>query len=82
MSVLTRQHVLRLQLASGIAAVRSYEADRQRVEELAALDRAKSLLFSNVSHELRYVSILAMVASRNGDKLTPQNTLDTRCRTS
>ncbi|WVR09485.1 hypothetical protein IAU60_006553 [Kwoniella sp. DSM 27419] len=46
-------HVLRLQLASGIAAVRSYEAERQRIDELAALDRAKSLLFSNVSHELR-----------------------------
>jgi len=44
---------LRLQLASGLAAVRSYEAERQRIEELAALDRAKSLLFSNVSHELR-----------------------------
>ncbi|OCF32740.1 hypothetical protein I316_05661 [Kwoniella heveanensis BCC8398] len=44
---------LRLQLASGIAAVRSYEAERQRIEELATLDRAKSLLFSNVSHELR-----------------------------
>nr|XP_019044826.1 hypothetical protein I302_06740 [Kwoniella bestiolae CBS 10118]OCF23756.1 hypothetical protein I302_06740 [Kwoniella bestiolae CBS 10118] len=42
-----------IQLASGIAAVRSYEAELQRVEELAALDRAKSLLFSNVSHELR-----------------------------
>ncbi|WWC90485.1 uncharacterized protein L201_005421 [Kwoniella dendrophila CBS 6074] len=40
-------------LSSGIAAVRSYEAERQRVEELAALDRAKSLLFSNISHELR-----------------------------
>ncbi|WVQ95095.1 hypothetical protein IAU59_002189 [Kwoniella sp. CBS 9459] len=40
-------------LASGIAAVRSYEAERQRIEELATLDRAKSLLFSNVSHELR-----------------------------
>ncbi|AFR96575.2 hypothetical protein C343_04702 [Cryptococcus neoformans C23] len=46
-------HVLRLQLASGIAAVRSYEAERLRLDELAALDRAKSLLFSNVSHELR-----------------------------
>nr|XP_019006639.1 uncharacterized protein I203_00231 [Kwoniella mangroviensis CBS 8507]OCF70100.1 hypothetical protein I203_00231 [Kwoniella mangroviensis CBS 8507] len=46
-------HLLRVQLASGLAAVRSYEAERQRVEELAALDRAKSLLFSNVSHELR-----------------------------
>jgi hypothetical protein len=49
----TPQHVLRLQLASGIAAVRSYEAERQRIDELAALDRAKSMLFSNVSHELR-----------------------------
>lgn len=46
-------HVVRLQIAQGIAAVRSYEAERQRIEELAALDRAKSLLFSNVSHELR-----------------------------
>lgn len=52
------KHVLRLQLASGIAAVRSYEAERQRVDELAALDRAKSMLFSNVSHELRYVIAL------------------------
>lgn len=51
---LIHEHVVRLQLASGIAAVRSYEAERQRIEELAALDRAKSMLFSNVSHELRY----------------------------
>ncbi|WVQ81842.1 hypothetical protein IAT38_003969 [Cryptococcus sp. DSM 104549] len=40
-------------LASCIAAVRSYEAERQQVDELAALDRAKSVLFSNISHELR-----------------------------
>ena len=33
--------MLRLQLASGITAVKSYEAERQRIEELAALDRAK-----------------------------------------
>lgn len=38
---------------SGLTAVKSYEAEQQRIEELAALDRAKSLLFSNVSHELR-----------------------------
>lgn len=49
----TNIYRLRLQLASGLAAVRSYEAERQRIDELAALDRAKSLLFSNVSHELR-----------------------------
>ncbi|KAK4687012.1 hypothetical protein P7C73_g3098, partial [Tremellales sp. Uapishka_1] len=46
-------HVLRLQLASGLAAVRSYEAERQMIDELGQLDRAKSLLFSNISHELR-----------------------------
>ncbi|WVQ71976.1 hypothetical protein IAR50_001519 [Cryptococcus sp. DSM 104548] len=49
----TSQHVLRLQLASGIAAVHSYEVEHQRLNELAAIDRAKSLLFSNISHELR-----------------------------
>lgn len=30
----------------------SYESDAKRLDELAALDRAKSLLFNNVSHEL------------------------------
>lgn len=38
---------------SGLTAVKSYEAEQQRIEDLASLDRAKSLLFSNVSHELR-----------------------------
>ena len=33
--------------------MRAYEAEQRRLDELAALDRAKSLLFSNVSHELR-----------------------------
>ncbi|ORY35646.1 hypothetical protein BCR39DRAFT_511288 [Naematelia encephala] len=60
-------HVMRLQLASGIAAVRSYEAELQRIDELAALDRAKSLLFSNVSHELR--TPLTLVAGPLDDLL-------------
>jgi signal transduction histidine kinase len=61
-----------LQLASGIAAVRSYEAERQRIDELAALDRAKSMLFSNVSHELR--TPLTLVAGPLDDMLreTPE----------
>ncbi|GFZ50846.1 hypothetical protein JCM24511_08604 [Saitozyma sp. JCM 24511] len=65
-------HVLRLQLASGVAAVRSYEAERQRIDELAALDRAKSMLFSNVSHELR--TPLTLVAGPLDDMLreTPE----------
>lgn len=39
-------------MAFHYAAMRSYEADKKRIDDLAALDRAKSVLFSNVSHEL------------------------------
>ena len=41
------------QLASGISSARAYEAERQRAEQLAELDRAKTAFFTNVSHELR-----------------------------
>ena len=41
------------QIASGIASARAYEAERQRAEALAEIDRAKTAFFSNVSHEFR-----------------------------
>ncbi|HEX2670036.1 MAG TPA: PAS domain-containing protein, partial [Polyangiaceae bacterium] len=41
------------QLAIGLNNARAYEAERQRAEALAALDRAKTTFFSNVSHEFR-----------------------------
>lgn len=41
------------QLSAALANVRTYEQERRRAEELAALDRAKTVFFSNVSHELR-----------------------------
>ena len=41
------------QVASGLANVRAYEKERQRAEALVELDRAKTLFFSNVSHEFR-----------------------------
>jgi PAS domain S-box-containing protein len=41
------------QIAAGIANARAYEGERQRAEVLAALDRAKTTFFSNVSHEFR-----------------------------
>ncbi|HEX2457848.1 MAG TPA: ATP-binding protein [Vicinamibacterales bacterium] len=41
------------QVASGLANVSAYEAERRRSEALAELDRAKTVFFSNVSHELR-----------------------------
>jgi signal transduction histidine kinase/FixJ family two-component response regulator len=41
------------QLAMGLANARAYEEERQRAEALAAIDRAKTAFFSNVSHEFR-----------------------------
>ncbi|MGY1591960.1 SpoIIE family protein phosphatase [Geodermatophilus sp. SYSU D00708] len=41
------------QIASGLQAASSYEAERSRAEALAELDRAKTDFFSNVSHEFR-----------------------------
>ncbi|KYC41065.1 hypothetical protein WA1_23395 [Scytonema hofmannii PCC 7110] len=41
------------QVASAIADARAYEAECQRAEALAEIDRAKTVFFSNVSHEFR-----------------------------
>ncbi len=41
------------QLAAAVTRARAFDEERQRAEELAELDRAKTTFFTNVSHELR-----------------------------
>ncbi|WP_426179118.1 ATP-binding protein [Rhizorhabdus sp. FW153] len=41
------------QIGTAIAQADAYQAERQRAEALAEIDRAKTIFFSNVSHEFR-----------------------------
>ncbi len=41
------------QISASIANAEAYEQERQRAEALARLDRAKTIFFSNISHEFR-----------------------------
>jgi signal transduction histidine kinase/DNA-binding response OmpR family regulator len=45
--------LMKAQVASAITNARSYEEERKRSEALAEIDRAKTVFFSNVSHEFR-----------------------------
>ena len=41
------------QIAKGVADAQSYEHEQKRAEALAEIDRAKTIFFSNASHEFR-----------------------------
>jgi|SRR5579871_3010857 len=45
--------LLKTQIAASLANARAHEEEKRRAEALAELDRAKTVFFSNVSHEFR-----------------------------
>ncbi|MCG3116728.1 MAG: ATP-binding protein [Candidatus Manganitrophus sp. SA1] len=46
-------HLLAAQISKSVSTAKALEEGRKRAEALAALDRAKTVFFSNVSHEFR-----------------------------
>ncbi|MGH2707517.1 MAG: GAF domain-containing sensor histidine kinase, partial [Actinomycetota bacterium] len=46
-------HTIAGHIATAIANARAYEEERRRAELLAEIDRAKTLFFTNISHEFR-----------------------------
>ncbi len=62
------------QIAGGVVSARSYAVQQHRAEQLAELDRAKTMFFSNISHEFR--TPLTLILGPIAELLSEAGTLD------
>ncbi|HLH97865.1 MAG TPA: response regulator [Xanthobacteraceae bacterium] len=66
------------EIAASLANAQAYEDERRRAEALAEIDRAKTLFFSNISHEFRtpltlMLSPLEEILGKPAEKVLPDN---------
>ena len=66
------------EIAANLADAQAYDDERRRAEALAEIDRAKTLFFSNISHEFRtpltlMLSPLEEILSKPADRVLPEN---------
>jgi GAF domain-containing protein len=65
------------QIAAGLANAHAYEEERKRSEALAAIDKAKTTFFSNVSHEFR-TPLTLMLGPTEDALATPEKNIERR----